>query len=201
MEAVNVEVMTRRERKKQQTREQMLRSAKHLFREKGYEHTSIEDITERADVSKSTLFKHFPNKESLLIGLADEEVNDVLSLMETKEYIVLDVLSKIQRILMRLIEDSIPYLRLTGQILFTTMINKNNIGSPFKTLRDEIEKLVKKGQEQGIIKEDLESGIIAMTILGSYYGVLFKWFEDGGEAGGTEEMMKAIKIVIESIRK
>lgn len=194
-----MEAMTRRERKKQQTRQQMLRSAKHLFREKGYEHTSIEDITERADVSKSTLFKHFPNKESLLIGLAEEEVNDIFLLMEDKSFKDLDVFSRIQKILVRLIEDSIPYLRLTGQILFTTLINKNNITSPFKLLRDELEKLIREGQDAGVIRGDVEASSIAMTVLGSYYGVLFKWFEDGGEAGGVEEMEKGIKIILESI--
>lgn len=193
--------MTRRERKKQQTRQEMLRSAKHLFREKGYENTSVEDITERADVSKSTLFKHFPNKESLLIGLAEDEVKDLLTLMECSAYKEANLDGKIQVIMSRLIEDSIPYLRLTGQILFTTLINKNNIESPFKRLRDEVENLIAEGQEQGYYAKELAPVSIVIMLFGSYYGVLFKWFEDGGEAGAAQEMEVCVNMILDSIKR
>lgn len=196
-----MEAMTRRERKKQQTRQEMLRSAKHLFREKGYENTSVEDVTERADVSKSTLFKHFPNKESLLIGLAEDEVKDLLTLMECSAYKEANLDGKVQVIMSRLIEDSIPYLRLTGQILFTTLINKNNIESPFKRLRDEVENLIKQGQEQGYYAKDLAPESIVIMLFGSYYGVLFKWFEDGGEAGVAQEMEVCVNMILDSIKR
>ncbi|WP_105617056.1 TetR/AcrR family transcriptional regulator [Vallitalea okinawensis] len=194
-----MENMTRRERKKLMTHSKMLRSAKHLFREKGYEYTSIEDITERADVSKSTLFKHFPNKESLLIGLADEEVTDVLELLETLEDE--DEITQIKSVLLRLIEDSIPYLRVTGRVLFTTLINKNNIQSPFKALRDAIQERICSAQEKGDLTTQYSAEQIGVSLMSCYYGVLFKWFEEGGEPGAKEEVDVALDILLSSLKK
>ena len=55
-----------RERKKQKTRETIIKVALQLFAEKGYEHTTIAEIAEAAEVSPRTIFAYFPSKEEIL---------------------------------------------------------------------------------------------------------------------------------------
>lgn len=55
-----------RERKKAGTRTAIQRHAVRLFREQGYDATSIEQIARAADVSHRTVFRYFPSKESLV---------------------------------------------------------------------------------------------------------------------------------------
>jgi len=61
--------MGRREYKKDLTRQQLLMAAADLFAERGFESTSVEDIAERANVSKGTLYYHFETKETLVVEL------------------------------------------------------------------------------------------------------------------------------------
>ena len=55
-------------------REQLIGVARALFAERGYEATSVEEIAERAGVSKPVVYEHFGNKEGIYTVIADREV-------------------------------------------------------------------------------------------------------------------------------
>jgi len=56
-----------RERKKAKTRAEIQRQALRLFRERGYEETTVSQIAEAAEVSESTFFRYFPTKEDVVL--------------------------------------------------------------------------------------------------------------------------------------
>jgi AcrR family transcriptional regulator len=67
----------RRERKKAATRQAIADAALQLFLEHGYDQVSIRDIADRADVSTTTVFKHFSGKEALVFD-QDEDRESAL---------------------------------------------------------------------------------------------------------------------------
>ena len=55
-----------RARKKERTRQALSHEALALFRDKGFERTTIDDIAAAADVSRRTFFRYYPTKEAVL---------------------------------------------------------------------------------------------------------------------------------------
>src|SRR5437868_13677959 len=64
----------RRQRRSAETRERLFRAALKLFAEKGFTETTVEDITNAADVGKGTFFNYFPSKEHILIAFSEMQL-------------------------------------------------------------------------------------------------------------------------------
>lgn len=62
----------RRERKKLATRRALSEAAMLLFLERGFDDVTVREIADVADVSTTTLMKHFPQKEALVFDREDE---------------------------------------------------------------------------------------------------------------------------------
>jgi AcrR family transcriptional regulator len=63
----------------QERREQLVGVARALFAAKGYEATTIEEVAERAGVSKPVVYQHFGGKEGLYAVVVDREVRHLTS--------------------------------------------------------------------------------------------------------------------------
>ncbi|WP_298876018.1 TetR/AcrR family transcriptional regulator [uncultured Microbacterium sp.] len=67
----------RRERKKAATRKAISDAATQLFVERGFDEVSIREVADAADVSPTTVFAHFPQKEALVFD-EDDAQRDML---------------------------------------------------------------------------------------------------------------------------
>jgi AcrR family transcriptional regulator len=72
--------LTRRERKKKITKENLLAVALEIISKQGIYVTTIEDVTEKADIGKGTFYQYFSSKEELLEQLLREGLEKLIAL-------------------------------------------------------------------------------------------------------------------------
>lgn len=68
---------TLRERKKEQARDRIVEAAISLFEERGIDATSVDDIAQRVQLSRATVFNYFPYKEAILVEIGARLVTDI----------------------------------------------------------------------------------------------------------------------------
>lgn len=83
---VNAAITTDRTRRRTlRTRRRLLDAALALFTEKSISGTSIEEITERADVGKGTFYRYFPSKDAVMLALVEEGVDRLVERIRSAE--------------------------------------------------------------------------------------------------------------------
>ncbi|WBU37600.1 TetR/AcrR family transcriptional regulator [Homoserinibacter sp. YIM 151385] len=74
----------RRERKKAATRKAISDAATRLFLERGFDEVSIREIADVADVSPTTVFAHFPQKEALVFDEDEEQRDELVAIVRDR---------------------------------------------------------------------------------------------------------------------
>ena len=177
---------SRRERKKQETRQRLLECAWQLFQEGGYDDTTVEDITEAADVAKGTFFNYFPTKEALLDELALWRIDLLGSHVLAADDVPEGAVARIKRMVRAMAAEFSPDRELPQHLLIA------RISAPIKhesahRLGSIMHDLVQQGQDSGEIRADIDAGLIARLLLtGAFYH--FMWFhppKDGHLSHGS----------------
>ena len=70
-----------RERKKERTRRTIALAARELFLSKGFDETTVDEVAESAGVSRRTVFRYFPTKESMVFPHRGERLERFQELM------------------------------------------------------------------------------------------------------------------------
>ena len=93
-------ISERKEREREQKRSMILQEAEQLILEKGLDHLNMDEVAERAEVSKGSLYLYFNNKTDLVLGVcnkASEVMNQMTTRVLTENKTGLEMVNQIGR--------------------------------------------------------------------------------------------------------
>ena len=145
----------------------ILHQAKVLFEKEGIGNVTIEQISESADVSRSTFFSHFASVDDLLKEISDEEINDVFEAARKG-----DGELTVSALLKLLNDDTYPYPYLSAEVLMRGILSKgeSNFAQVDRFLRKEI--VTDKSYANTL--EEFSSKELSALILGAFFGLIFQ---------------------------
>lgn len=173
---------TRRQQQKAETARKIFEAALRLFREQGFERTTVEEITRAAGVAKGTFFAHFPNKEAVLDHIGDLQMRRVAeAIAADASFAARGARARLQLVLGTLARglaaQPAEMRALTTEIMARRSlfeVDRQNIGA----LDALLEQIVGEGQARGELRADVPAARLALLVRGAYFLAVFEWVGD-----------------------
>ena len=168
----------RRERHRAETRERLYQSALTLFAERGFMRTTVEDITEKADVGKGTFFNYFPTKEHILAefgGAYLVALENALEEARAGKMSVLDVIKELVIIKIRHINENDALIRAIYSAHASCESVRLQLQERVTVCRRVMAEIVKIGQERGELRTDISPVELARSSQMTFMGVTMGW--------------------------
>jgi TetR/AcrR family transcriptional regulator, fatty acid metabolism regulator protein len=78
MHTIHPSTHSLKERQRQEREDLIIEAAEEVLLEKGYYDTSMDEIAARVGIAKGTIYKHFPGKEELVLGIFKRDMQALL---------------------------------------------------------------------------------------------------------------------------
>lgn len=153
---------------------QILEVAEKLFSEKGFEGTSIRDISKHAKINIAMVSYYFGSKERLLEALILYKTSDLKLQLENLWQENLEPLDKVNKLIeiyinrincnrgiFRILHFEFTSKKKEENLMAFTELKKGNLKS--------LEKIIQEGQSKGVFRKDVIIPLITPTIMGTFF--------------------------------
>lgn len=180
----------RREGASTDKRERILKAAIRVFARKGFYSTRVSEIAKAAGVADGTIYLYFKNKDDVLISIFQDRISKLLEVLgdaigkasgfEDKLRVVVDIQLGLLDGSRDLAEVVTVNLRQSSRLL-------KQFGAPlFGKYLETVARVFEEGQEQGVVRRDLNARVLARALWGALDAIALGW----ALGGGDEQMMR-----------
>lgn len=168
----------RRQRRSAEIRERLFRAALDLFARKGFTETTVEDITEAADVGKGTFFNYFPSKDHILIAFGEMQLRKLEAAIEEARRTNLPMPDFLRSLGARMTHEPTRnpgILRTILQAYLSTTPVRQAMVDLQKRAHGLHTQIIQLGQARGEIRSDLPAAEMAHVFRQTIFGTLLIW--------------------------
>ncbi len=189
--------MSRRERKKQETRMRILNEAITLMAARGYNDVKIDEIAQAADVANATFFLHFPTKAALLTAF-NEQVSQMISerleeftlgpveQLEVMRAIILDEWGRHRELLLQIMADAAAQ---SGEAMISASAEL------LKQARD----IIARGQADGVFSQHFEAGVVGDCLIAMWRMAMLEAAGPGGIERAAQVSRQSLDLILSGL--
>lgn len=164
-------------------RERVLDAAAKLFRENGFEKTTLKEIAQACDMLPGSLHYRYPSKESLLIDMMRLGMSRIMAASMQAVQGVEDPLEQVRRVLHAHLDTLVRDSDTVYVLLFDWRALRGEAREELLALRDAYERqwmhLLKHMRKQGLVREDIDLTLLRLVALGAINWVS-TWYHANG---------------------
>ncbi len=184
----------RRTRRRVQRRDDVFLSAVELFVEQGYESTTMEQIADRADVARATVFNHFSRKTEFLVEWSlrrRKRIRHAVRATDMQAWPLGNVLRFYMSEMAKMSEDTRAE---TVALMDASLLALNMLADP--PLADELTPIIEAAQQSGQAPRDMNARQAGVLVSTAYFSVLSQWIADGPESSDLESPLMAMLDIV-----
>jgi len=168
----------RRERQSVERRERLFRAALDLFARKGFAETTVEDITNAADLGKGTFFNYFPSKEHILLAFAEMQLGKLRAAADEARAKNEPTRVFLRSLGARMTQEPIRNPSII-RILLQAFLSNSPVRESVMDLQSRViaihTEIIRLGQERGEIRDDQPPEVLAHVFRQTIFGTLLIW--------------------------
>jgi AcrR family transcriptional regulator len=168
----------RRQRRSAELRERLFRAALELFARKGFGETTVEDITESADVGKGTFFNYFPSKDHILLAFGEMQLGKLEAAVEMARQTNEPMPAFLRGLGARMTQEPTRNPEIIRAIL-QAYLSTSSVRAAMMDMQRRVlglhTQMIQIGQERGEIRSDLPASEIAQVFRQTIFGTLLMW--------------------------
>ena len=157
--------------------ESLLTVAVTVFNERGYDGTSMEDLSQRLGISKSAIYHHVTSKDALLRLAMDRALDGLFDALERTRQLdapAVDKLEHLVRASVEVLQDRLPYVTLLLRARGNTDVERAALQRRRQFDRY-VAGLVRQAEADGDIRPDVDPATTARLLFGMVNS-LIEWY-------------------------
>lgn len=168
----------RRSRRSAEIRNRLFRASLDLFARKGFAETTVEDITNAADVGKGTFFNYFPSKDHILLAFAEMQLGRLQQAVDEARKTNEPLPKFLRGLTGRMTEEPARNPAII-RILLLAFLSNSEVRQAMLDLQVRVlalhTEMIELGQGRDEIRSDLPAREIAQVFRQAIFGTLLIW--------------------------
>jgi AcrR family transcriptional regulator len=172
-----------------------------VFRERGYDATSMEHLASAANLSKAAFYHHISGKEELLQRGVERALSALFAVLEEPAAVTGPSLERLRHVLRRVIElehDLLSEVSVLLRLRGNSATERSAVERRRKFDRA-VAELIAHAQDEGSIRRDIDSHLAARLAIGTATSIV-EWYRPGGRLPATQLADQVVAITFEGLR-